>query len=58
MTIDEMYDFLSEVVGISKEALDLAFGLDGYNFQTAENILYWATGYNDFDAYKTDTAEN
>ena len=45
------YDFLNQVVGISKEALDLAFALDGCNEETANNILYWCTGFNSFDSY-------
>lgn len=48
------YDFLNEVVGISKEALDLAFGLNGCSYETAQDILYWKTGYNNFHAYIED----
>lgn len=54
MGINEMYDFLNEVIGIEKEALDLAFGLNGFTIKTAENILFWKTGYDDFDEYQKD----
>jgi len=51
MTMDKYYDFLDEWVGINADALDLAFGLNGYNEETAKNILSWATGYDDFEQY-------
>lgn len=54
MGINEMYDFLNEVVGIEKEALDLAFGLNGFTIKTAKAILFWKTGYNDFYEYQKD----
>ena len=54
MGINEMYDFLNEVVGIEKEALDLAFGLNGFTIKTAKEILFWKTGYNDFYEYQKD----
>lgn len=53
MTLEEKYDFLCEI-GISKEALDLGFGIKGYSDNTAKEILYWATGYDDFEEYKKD----
>ena len=49
------YDFLNEAVGISKEALDLVFGLNGCSLETAQDILYWKTGYNDFQSYIENT---
>lgn len=49
--MDKYYDFLNEYVGITKDALDLAFGLKGYNKETAEQILDWYTGYKDFPQY-------
>jgi len=54
MDINECYDFLHEVVGISIEALDLAFGLDGFTLKTAKNILFYMTGYDDFFEYRQD----
>lgn len=43
--------FLNQVVGVSEEALNLAFALDGCNQETANNILYWRTGFDSFDSY-------
>lgn len=51
MTVDEKYDFLHDVLGISVEALDLAFGLCGYLSSTADDILYWKTGYANIEEY-------
>ena len=45
------YDFLNNFVGVSEEALDLAFALDGCNEETVNNILYWRTGFDSFDSY-------
>lgn len=58
MTLEEKYDFLRDTVGISKEALDLAFGIKGYSDNTAKEILYWATGYDDFTEYLEDNFSN
>jgi len=54
MTINDKYDFLHEVVGVSQEALDLAFFLKPMTEQTASDILWYFTGYSDFKAYMED----
>lgn len=54
MEMDEMYDFLRDVVGVSEDALDLAFGIKNYSKETAEDILDWYTGYKDFESYIAD----
>lgn len=51
MTINDKYDFLHEIVGVSKDALDLFFGINGFNDKSAANILWYFTGYDDFDIY-------
>ena len=51
MNWTDMYDTLHLNVGVSKEALDLAFGLNGCSEETACDILRYYTGYNDFDQY-------
>jgi len=55
--IDKYYDFLAEEVGIGTDALDLIFGINGYLIETAKQILYWKTGYNDFEQYKEEIAD-
>lgn len=57
MTINEMYDFLRDMVGANAEALDLAFGLNGFNEQAAQDILFWYTGYNNFEEYEKEIGE-
>lgn len=49
--MNKYYNFLYEYVDITTEALDLAFGLMGYSKETAEQILGWATGYEDFQQF-------
>ena len=51
MNTNTMYDILNEIVGISTDALDLAFGLNGFTEETAKNILYWQTGCRNFEQY-------
>lgn len=51
MTWEEMYDVLRDVVGVNTEALDLAFGLLGCNTETACSILYYYTGWRNFEGY-------
>lgn len=54
MTINDMYDFLLDYVTDNRDALDLAFSLNGMNEETAVSILYYYTGYRDFDQYRED----
>lgn len=51
MDWEEMYDVLAEIVGVSKEALDLAFAVGGCNEETAERILFYYTGWKSFEGY-------
>lgn len=51
MKWEEMYDMLADDVGVSKEALDLAFSLGGCNEETAKHILYYYTGWRSFEGY-------
>lgn len=54
MTVNDMYDFLLDYVTDNRDALDLAFSLNGMNEETAVRILYYYTGYRDFDQYRED----
>ena len=49
MTKDMMYDILATIT--STDALDLAFGIGGYTEETAKAILFYLTGYNDFEQF-------
>lgn len=57
MTFEEMYNFLHDVVGVSDEALDLAFSLNGCNEDTACNILFYFTGWKSFEGYIEEISE-
>lgn len=54
----DMYEILNDVVGVSNEALDLAFSLKGCTEQTAKDILYYFTGWNSFDEYLEEIDEH
>ena len=54
MTVNDMYDFLLDYVTDNRDALDLTFSLNGMNEETAVSILYYYTGYRDFDQYRED----
>ena len=51
MIWEEMYDILRHFVGVSTEALDLAFGISGCNEETACAILNFYTGWKSFEGY-------
>lgn len=54
MTFDEIYDFLENYVCADLEALDLTFIIAGKTKETAQDILYYYTGYNDFEVYRNE----
>lgn len=49
-----MYDILRDVVGVSEEALELAFGIKGCSEETACAILNYRTGWKTFEGYLED----
>lgn len=51
MNFETAYDFLAEYFADSTEALDLAFAVGGRTIETAEIILYYYTGWHDFEDY-------
>lgn len=55
MTKDNMYDMLAMIT--STDALDLAFGIKGYTEETAKAILFYLTGYNDFEQFLEEETE-
>lgn len=57
MCFEEMYDFLAEVVGVSVESLDLVFGLMGCRREVAADILFYYTGYDNFEQFINDLKE-
>lgn len=57
MSWEEMYDILADVVGVSEEALELAFAIGGCNEETAERILFYETGWRSFEGWLGENAE-
>ena len=51
MNYEEMYDCLRDMVGVSEEALDLAFSIGGCSEETGERILFYYTGCHNFDNF-------
>lgn len=58
MDWQEMYDLLSDALGIDTNALDLAFAIGGCNEETAERILFYYTGWSSFEGWLGETAED
>ena len=61
------YDFILENELVSKEALDLATSVGGYNMETLNYVIYYSTGYHDIkqlwdcekeNFYFSDTVKN
>lgn len=52
-TVDLMKQYLKEEV-CSEEFIDGAVCIGGYNKDTMEDILYYHTGYSDFDDWYAD----
>jgi len=57
MEFNEAYDYLRDVVGVSEEALDLAFSLCGCTVETANSICFYFTGWSDIDSHAKDMQE-
>ena len=57
MDWQEMYDILNEVLGISKEALEIACAIGGCNEETMERVLFYKTGWRTFEGFLGDLNE-
>ena len=57
MTVDEMYDYLVDTVGVSEETVQVVTNINGYSKESMEDILYAVTGYKDFDQYKNENED-
>ena len=49
MTLDEMWDYLTEAGIATDEELRLITSINGYNEETLCDVLYVRTGYRSFD---------
>jgi len=57
MEFNELYDILHDVVGVGTEALDLVFGINGCNEEAACDILFYYTGWHNFEGYLEEIGE-
>lgn len=57
MEFGEMYNLLADIVGVSEDALNLAFAISGYSKETAEKILYYYTGWHSFSGWLSELEE-
>ena len=58
MTWEQQYDLLRDVLGVSQDALDMAFGIWGCNTKTAESILYYYTGWHSFEGWLSEDGDD
>lgn len=50
MTLEEKIDVL-EWLDIHSDAIQCMISIHGYNEETLSDILYWKTGYKDFEQF-------
>lgn len=51
MTTDQKYEYLINNDICTEDEVELVTAIAGYNDEVLENILYYRTGYNDFETY-------
>lgn len=49
--LNEYYLFLWEQIGISTQTLQAVTAINGWNLETFNDILFWATGYRTYEQY-------
>ena len=51
MSLEDYYDYLIENLGVNEETINCITGINGYNEETLDSILYYFTGYRDIEQY-------
>ena len=51
MSLEQYYDYLIENLGVNEETIKCVTGINGYNEETLDSILYYFTGYRDLEQY-------
>ena len=51
MELKEYSNYLIEYLGINEETIKCITGINGYNEDTLDSILYYYTGYRDLEQY-------
>lgn len=51
MSLEEYSNYLIEYLGVNEETIKCITGINGYNENTLDSILYYFTGYRDIEQY-------
>lgn len=51
MELDEIIDYLIENDIATREEIDLVTGINGYNEESIDDIIFYRTGYQDIEQY-------
>ena len=51
MSLEDYSNYLINNVGVNEEVINCITGINGYNEDTLDNILYYYTGYRDLKQY-------
>ena len=51
MSLEQYYDYLIDNLGVNEETIKCITGINGYNEETLNSILYYFTGYRDLEQY-------
>lgn len=51
MSLEDYNEYLINNVGVNEEVLNCITGINGYNEDTFNNVLYYYTGYRDLKQY-------
>lgn len=51
MSLEEYSNYLIDNLGVNEETIKCITGINGYNEETLNDILYYFTGYRDLEQY-------
>ena len=51
MSLEEYSNYLIDNLGINEETIECVIGINGYNEETLDSVLYYFTGYRDIEQY-------
>ena len=51
MSLEEYSNYLIDNLGINEETIECVIGINGYNEETLDSVLYYFTGYRDLEQY-------
>ena len=51
MSLEDYSNYLINNLGINEETIECVIGINGYNEETLDSVLYYFTGYRDLKQY-------